>query len=429
MKIVVYFNFVISVLFTICYFYQFVYVLIGLFRKTTPLSAKVNHHYAVVISARNESNMIGNLIDSIRAQNYPKELIDIFVVADNCTDNTAEVAKTHGAFVYERFNNQLVGKGYALDWLFKKIKEDNPDNAYEAYIIFDADNIVDPNFVSEMNKAFDNGYRILTSYRNSKNYGENWISAGYSLWFLREAKFLNNSRMTLGTSCAISGTGFLVSAEIIDKNKGWIHHLLTEDIEFTADNIIKGETIGYCENAVLYDEQPVTFYQSYIQRLRWSKGFYQVFAKYGAKLFAGMIKGSFSCYDMLMTISPAMLLTLASTVFNLVAIVLGLIGDQEHLPMLFKALGQTLFGFYSMFFFLGVITTITEHKQIHCSTGKKILYTFTFPLFMLTYVPISVIALFKKVKWEPICHSVSMTMYDLCTEDDADEEASESVNI
>ena len=414
MNLVVYFNFIISILFTMCYFYQFVYVFVGLVKKAPQLTAKRNHRYAVVISARNEANMIENLISSIKNQNYPSELIDTFVVADNCTDNTAEVARSCGAIVYERFNQQLVGKGYALDWLFKNIKEDMPDNDYEAYIVFDADNIVDPNFVAEMNKAFDNGYRVLTSYRNSKNYSENWISAGYSLWFLREAKFLNNSRMNLGTSCAISGTGFLVSADIIKKNDGWIHHLLTEDIEFTVDSVIHGEIIGYCEKAVLYDEQPVTLYQSYLQRLRWSKGFYQVFGKYGAKLFTGMLKGSFSCYDMLMTVSPAMLLTLASTVINLVAIVLGIIGDQHHLPMLFTALGQTLFGFYGMFFMLGVITTITERKQIHCSPVKKILYTFTFPLFMLTYIPISVIALFKKVEWKPISHSVSKTLSDIC---------------
>lgn len=426
MKLVVYFNFIISVLFTICYFYQFIYVIIGLLKKSRKLEAKKQHKFAVVISARNEANMIGNLLDSIRNQNYPSELIDTLVVADNCTDNTAEVARRHGAHVYERFNDRLIGKGYALDWLFKRLKEDMPDNKYEAYIVFDADNIVDPNFIAEMNKAFDNGYRILTSYRNSKNYEENWISAGYSLWFLREAKFLNNSRMRLGTSCAISGTGFLVSSEIIEKNNGWIHHLLTEDIEFTVDNVIQGETIGYCEKAVLYDEQPTTFYQSYIQRLRWSKGFYQVFGKYGGKLFAGMLKGSFSCYDMLMTISPAMLLTLASTVINLIAIVLGLIGDPEHLPMLFKALWQTLFGFYSMFFALGLITTITERKQIHCSTIKMIGYTFTFPLFMLTYVPISVIALFKKVRWEPIKHSVAMSVYDIC-QNDAEIDFSESI--
>ena len=142
MKIVVYFNFIISVLFTICYFYQFAYVLIGLLKKTKRLEAKKQHKFAVVISARNEANMIGNLIDSIKSQNYPRELIDTLVVADNCTDNTAEVARLHGAHVFERFNDQLVGKGYALDWLFKKLKEDMPDNQHEAYIVFDADNVV-----------------------------------------------------------------------------------------------------------------------------------------------------------------------------------------------------------------------------------------------------------------------------------------------
>ena len=127
MEFVVYFNFVISILFTICYFYQFVYVLIGLIKRPPELIAKKQHRFAVVISARNEGNMVGNLIDSIHGQNYPSELIDVFVVADNCTDDTAKVSKEHGAYVYERFNTELVGKGYALDWLFKRIKSDHQD--------------------------------------------------------------------------------------------------------------------------------------------------------------------------------------------------------------------------------------------------------------------------------------------------------------
>ena len=277
MKAIIVFNCIISVIFTLCYAYQFFYIFVGLLKKPLKFIAKKQHRYAVVVSARNESGVIGNLINSIRSQNYPSDLVDIFVIADNCTDNTAEVARNAGAIVYERFNKEQVGKGYALDWLFKIIDKEHADKNYEAYMIFDADNVLDPNFIKEMNKVFDNGYRIITSYRNSKNYDTNWISAGYSLWFLREARYLNNARMHLGTSCAVSGTGFLVSADVIRENGGWIHHLLTEDIEFTTDSIIKGEKIGYCANAVLYDEQPTAFNQSYTQRLRWAKGFYQVF--------------------------------------------------------------------------------------------------------------------------------------------------------
>ncbi len=413
MEAVIYLNFTISVIFTLCYFYQFIYVAVGLFAKEKKHTPKKNHRYAMVISARNEACVIGNLIDSIKAQTYPAELIDTFVVADNCTDNTAQAARDAGAIVYERFNKEMVGKGYALDWLFGKIQTDYMHKNYDAYIIFDADNILESNFVEEMNKVFDRGYRIITSYRNSKNYGENWITAGYSLWFLREAKYLNNARMTLGTSCAVSGTGFLVSAEVIRENGGWVHHLLTEDIEFTADSIIKGEKIGYCGTAMLYDEQPSKFHVSYIQRLRWAKGFYQVLWHYGARLFKGIFKGSFSCFDMLMMLSPAMLLTIMSVLVNVGAIIVAAISGSLFLPMLLKALLQTALSFYTMFFILGAITAVTEWDKIHCCDYKKVLYLFTFPIFLMTYAPIAIIALFKRVKWEPIKHSVAKTINDI----------------
>lgn len=416
MKAIIFFNCVISVIFTLCYAYQFFYIFVGLLKKPKKFSAKKQHRFAVVVSARNESSVIGNLISSIRNQNYPQELVDIFIIADNCTDNTAEIARSAGAIVYERFNKEQVGKGYALDWMFNIIESEYADRNYEGYIIFDADNVLDPNYIAEMNKVFDNGYRIITSYRNSKNYDTNWITAGYSLWFLREAKYLNNARMQLGTSCAISGTGFLVSADVIRENNGWIHHLLTEDIEFTTDSIIHGEKIGYCADAILYDEQPTKFGQSYTQRLRWAKGFYQVFRNYGVKLIKGVFKGSFSCFDMLMTIMPAMLLTLISIAINIIAIPIGIINHSNELMTLVSILVKTVANFYGMFFLLGLITTITEADQIHCSKPKRVLYLFTFPLFMLTYVPIAIVALFRKIEWKPINHSVSKSLTEICGE-------------
>lgn len=413
MKAIIIFNFIISMVFTLCYAYQFFYVFVGLFKKQKTHHAQKNHHYAIVISARNEANVIGNLIESIKEQSYPAELLDIFVIADNCTDDTAAVARQEGATVYERNNLSLIGKGYALDWFFKKLKEENETN-FDGYIIFDADNVLDRDFITEMNKVFDSGYPIVTSYRNSKNYGKNWITAGYSLWFLREAKYLNGPRMMLGTSCAISGTGFLVSNDIIKENDGWIHHLLTEDIEFTTDSIIKGKKIGYSAKSVLYDEQPTKFSQSYVQRLRWSKGFYQVFTTYGKRLLKGICKKNFGCYDMLMTLMPAMLLTLISVTVNIIAIPLGIISQSSELLALIRVLGQTLLSFYSIFFLLGLVTTITEWNNIYCGKSHKIFYIFTFPLFMMTYIPISIIALFKKVEWAPTEHSVAVSVSDIC---------------
>lgn len=410
------FNFCIFIIFTLCYSYQFVFLFYVLAQRlkskkeTTP-DGKQNR-FAFVTSARNEKNVIGELIDSIRAQNYPQELIDVYIIADNCTDNTAEIARAHGAKVYERFNKQLIGKGYALDEFFKHIMASGESKNYDGFFVFDADNVLDENFIKEMNKVFNKGYNIVTSYRNSRNYGSNWISAGYALWFLRESKYLSNARMLLNTSCAVSGTGFLVRESIIEKNNGWKHHLLTEDIEFSIDSVINGEKIGYADGAVIYDEQPITFAQSWNQRLRWSKGFYQVLGKYGAKLVKGMFtnKGNkFSCFDMFMTISPAMFITLFSIAVNsgvFISEMMSSYGNYFLINESINAVSGSLFRFYILLFVVGAITTVTEWNNIHTTTLKKIVYTFTFPLFIATYIPIAIVALFKKVQWTPIAHGI-----------------------
>lgn len=411
------FNLIILLVFTLFYLYQGYFVLVALFSKQRELSFNAHHKFAVVIAARNESAVISHLIGSIKKQKYPSELVDIFVVADNCTDNTADVAREAGAIVFERFNKQQVGKGFALDYALKIIKSEYADNKYEGYFVFDADNLLDENFIAEMNKTFDNGYKVLTCYRNSKNYDTNWISAGYSLWFLREAKFLNNSRMMLKTGCAISGTGFLVHDDIISKNGGWKHHLLTEDIEFSIDCAINGELIGYCDKAVLYDEQPYIFEQSWNQRLRWAKGFYQVFGKYGKGLLVSLFKNkNFSCYDMLMTVMPCLILSIISVMINLALLTVGLM-NIEVSPMIIeettKAIMMSGINSYLILFVLGTLTTITEWKQINSTPFRKIVYLFTFPIFIFTYIPISIVALFKKIEWKPITHSISKTIEEV----------------
>ena len=283
-------NFIIMCLFFACYVYQFVYIPIAwLPRKKETLHAPM-HRFAVLIAARNEEAVIGKLIDSIKAQSYPGRLVKIFVAADNCTDATAEAARSHGAEVYERYDMTRCGKGYALDFLLREIKL-RGHGRFDGYIVLDADNVLDRDFILHMNETFSAGHDIVTCYRSSKNYGDNWISAGYALWFLRESQYLNRARMRVGTSCAVSGTGFLFSRSALEATDGWPFHLLTEDIEFTVHHVLRGVTIGYCERAELFDEQPTRFRQSWRQRTRWTKGYLQVFQKYGRALLRAAAQG------------------------------------------------------------------------------------------------------------------------------------------
>jgi len=397
-------NMIISLIFTLCYSYQFFYILIPFILKEKKHKRTYLNRYAVLIAARNEENVIGNLIKSIKDQTYPAEYIDIYVVADNCTDSTAEVARVAGAEVYERFNKVDVGKGYALDYLTGIICESHEDGYYDGYFVFDADNVLEEDFISEMNKTFCDGHNIVTSYRNSKNYGDNWISAGYALWYVRESRFLNNARHLLGASCAVSGTGFLFSHKILKECGGWKFFLLTEDIEFSAHNILKGEKIAFCSGAYLYDEQPVKFRQAWRQRLRWSKGYLQVLKKHGWGLTKGIFRGSYSCFDLMMNIMPAMVLSIACIFLDLGFGVYNLI-IGENAIILLQAVLQILLVAYTTLFLVGSIATLTEWERIYCPAWKKILYAFTFPLFMMTYIPIAVQAFLTKVEWKPIEHT------------------------
>ena len=416
------FNLFLAVLFTVAYFYQLVYLVIGVIRRnhwTQSQDAKI-HRYAAVISARNEAGVIAELIHSLKEQRYPQDCLDIYVVADNCTDNTAEVSRQAGAIVYERFNQNKKGKGYALDFLFRTLHHEGRDK-YDGYMIFDADNLVDPNFTAEMNKVFDSGnYGAITCYRNSRNFGDNWISSGYAIWFLREARFLNFPRMLLGTNCHVSGTGFLINADVIRENGGWPFHLLTEDIEFSVSCALKGRRIGYCDKAVIYDEQPTTFRQSWDQRLRWSKGFYQVDREYTLPLLKGCFRRGrlgTSCYDMFVTVAPGMLLTLLMILFNGVILAACLTQPAYLATRIIHEtvgfMGSAVWNFYVGLLFYGLITVLSEWRHIDAAPVQKLGYVLTFPIFMFTYIPISIAALVQKVEWKPIYHTATKKINEL----------------
>lgn len=412
LNFLLYINYAMAMICTICVAYQCLYIFVPFLKGGRKAKEKKQFKYAVLIPARNEENVIPHLISSLKGQTYPEELIDIFVIADNCTDNTGEAALNAGAYrIITRHNKEKVGKGYALDYALNVIREEYPNNTYEGYFVFDADNLLDENYITEMNKMFSNGHKVITSYRNSKNYSSSWVSAGCSLWYLRESRFLNHPRTLLGTSCSISGTGFLVHKDVLEKTGGWKYFLLTEDIEFSIRNVLDGECIAYCDKAVLYDEQVVEFHQSWRQRMRWTKGSMQVTRRYFFKMMKGFFTGKgFACFDLTVAAMIPLIMTTIGLVLYTTCFLLAILSNSGF-DIVLRAVLDAGINSYFMLLGVGAITTISEWPKIYAPMFKKLLYTFTFPIFMLTYVPITIVALFSRDRsWKPIYHTQAKSL-------------------
>lgn len=448
------------------YKYRTIYKITGIFVTRKFEKTKNKHKYAVLVAARNEDNVIGQLVESIRAQDYPSELVTIFVVADNCTDNTAGVARDYGAICYERFDNKYHTKGYALQFLVECIRKDFGIEAFEGYFIFDADNLLKHDYISNMNDSFDDGEKIITSYRNTKNFDDNWISASYGIHWLRTVRNEHRARSFLRLATRIQGTGFLFANEII--KDGWNYTSLTEDRAFCADAVAKGYKISFNNKAEFYDEQPVDIKIAMRQRIRWAKGHLQALAETGPKLLwhifytggaanreekdkneplykrlINNIRLRFMSFDMLTVVFPRSLgsvikrwliyiLRVSLVCGGAITITLNYAPDFLKKTMkLFGiealAQGEISTIIWLLFFTVswivsgyinGIITAfyiyLIERKRIKpIKWYKKIWFCLTFPIFDQIGKIAMLIALFTKVEWKPIPHNASISIKEI----------------
>lgn len=291
--------FTITAIFQIFVFVLMCYYLIlgifGLFRKKEQKNYTPKNKFALLIAAHNEEVVIGSLIESMLKLDYPKEMYDIFVIADNCTDDTAKISKAYGVNVCERFNKDKKGKGYALEWMFEKLF--NMDTQYDAVAIFDADNLVHKDFLKEINSKLQEGYKVVQGYIDSKNPSDSWIATAYSIAFWTQNRMFQLARANVGFSNQIGGTGFAIESSTL-KELGWGATCLTEDLEFTCKLVLNGEKVGWAHDAIIYDEKPLKLKQSWTQRKRWMQGFTDVASRYFFKLLKkSIIDGKFYVFD------------------------------------------------------------------------------------------------------------------------------------
>ena len=402
---------------TIFWLYQVVVSLCSLVKlKDKPLKVKKDHRFMAIIPAHNEEAVVGNLIESLKNQTYDKDLYDIYVIADNCTDNTAKIAKEAGAIVYERYDETKKTKGYALNWfLQQKIAEDAP---YDAFFVFDADNIVDKNFIKNMNKKLCQGEDVVQGYRDIKNPSDNWITAGYAIFYWQMHRFYHLARYNLGLSPLLNGTGFMVKFDVV-KPQGWDTETLTEDIEFSLKRIIKGKKLGWATDAIVYDEQPTGFRQSWSQRSRWTVGHIQCIKRYTKELaIAAKENKKMINLDGLLYIVgsiPMFIITIALLLTNFIMYNSASITTAELVKNLIMYLVPT----FVLPIFVGMFAMWLDGRKIKPMAKGLLCY----PLFLLTWICINFKCLFiRNTSWEKINHVRSIKISDVSNNDEAQTE-------
>lgn len=389
----------------ICLVFLFITILHSLYFVFTGFfvflknKTKINHFspktkFCILIAARNEEKVIKTLIESLKKQNYPNDLIEIITLVNNCTDNTLKIAKKAGSNIME-IQKEVHTKGEVLTYAINELKNRN----YDAYIVFDADNIVDKDFISIMNDVYQSGYKIAQGRKDSQNASDNWISSSYSLFHYFQNFFYNKARTHLTWNSAINGTGFMADKKFMEEK--FKPKTITEDVELSIIATLHNEKVIYIDNAITYDEQPTKFKISLTQRLRWSKGIMQCFKIYKKDLLKSFIKtNNFSNIDKIMFLLVPYIQVL-SFIMSLI-LCLNTLKDIGLTATISQVFG-------SIFFVIGAIIEIVFNALILKHYDNRIISNWhgilLFSLFVLTWIPINIYCIFKKnITWKQIEH-------------------------
>ena len=399
-----------SFVFTIYAAYNLLVALAGFHKAKKWKTVLPQKRFAILIAARNEECVIGNLVESLVCQKYPRELYDIYVIPNNCTDDTAGAASRAGAKIL-RCTVPVKSKGdvlsFAFDFLFRQ------NIHYDGYCIFDADNLVSPGFLAAMNNALCGGAKAAQAYRDSKNPYDTAISGCYSIYYWMLNRFYNRARSNIGLTAVINGSGFMVSDELIRKMGGFHTYTMTEDIEFTTQCILRDVRVEWVPEARIYDEQPLNFAQSWKQRKRWSTGLLQGCRRYLPALLRSAAAGRsrLSADQAVFYLAPVMqvvcfLSMVISAVMAVFYLRIDLFPQTEIYWKLFSPIG------FSFLLTMGTaLLTLAAEKKCSLKMWKAVLYYW---VFIMSWIPINLLCLFKRTTvWDPIHHTRSIQLSEL----------------
>lgn len=408
-----------EIAYIICYIIKFLLALFGgyicvisLFalrrrKKEANRGHKPVNSFAMIIAAHNEENVIGDIVENLKKLDYPGRMYDIFVIADNCTDRTAEIARGCRAFVHERFSSSEKSKGHALKWMLNILF--GLDKKYDAVCVFDADNLVSSNFLKEIDKKLCEGFKIVQGYRDIKNPFDSWVTLSYAITWWVLNRMYQLPRYYLGLSCMLTGSGFAVKTETL-KEMGWDTASLTEDLEFSVQAVLKGVKVGWAHDAVVYDEQPLTLSQSWLQRKRWMQGHADCAARYTKALWQKAVNDkSIIAFDwLLFLIYP----------FSVVLGALMTLLDINYIILQFAVLGVFKIGYLTgliMFYLLQYLFFLIFVRLENKYSFRILKGLLAFPLFGLTWIPIIIQGFLdrNKKQWTHTPHARRISVNEL----------------
>ena len=391
--------------------YRVIYAIMAFGKDIQFKDAKENHRFAVLIPARNESKVIRDLFEALKHQEYDASKIDTYVIVKDPKDETIKIASEYGINVF--VNPDQKCKGDALDFAIKNIYE--KQEQYDAFVIFDADNIPKQNFIKEINKALDAGYDIGTGYRNSKNWNDNWVSAGSSMTFTFVNTLSNKGRSKLGVNNIFSGTGYFIKESVIEPYKSWPFKTLTEDYEISLYAVVKSLKTTYVEKAEYFDEQPTSFKTSCRQRKRWIKGYFSVRKKFVGKIVKGLFQkkpNKWSHFEQVFGLMPVIMI-IASTIIYLALQVAFMVWASiikvSLLPYILEFAYTIGFVFVALMI-VSMIGLVAERKRVKFTAKTVINVLLLNPLFTISWIPVAVVALFSRnLCWSTIEHTKQAT--------------------
>lgn len=412
-------NVVICAIVAIAFIFQLIYILIFFLPPRKYPKAKEKHRVGIIIPARNEAESIGKTLDSILKLNYPKEKYEIIVLADNCTDNTAQIALTYNKYgnlrVFKRHETEKkkCNVGYAMNYLFKQLMPEI--DKYDFFVRFDADSIVDSEYINKMNDAFESGVKSAKGYNHASNLTQNTLAGVSGLWYIRDNRFNCQGRSALHTDVFLVGSGMMFSAEIIKQDNGWNAVGTSEDTEFTIANINKNRKNCYVADAIVYDDQPSTLKDLYNRNVRMGNGLHKLFWTKGlACFFKFFITFKYSYLDMffnLLFIPIAVLCCLWFPIYYAYILFFNWfspLGDPAIAMENLKFILIILFcAFLIPFILQAILAYCLERKKINKPFKKLAKAIFAFPIFMIIYAIGIVVGVFSKPKWKKIKRNVN----------------------